>query len=231
MPHPAFSPELAPSYFYLFVRLHRGNMREERKVLTGNGRVGQHEALVSQGMVRVEVKQGVGPRGRERTWQSAGAILRAVCWRIIVVEDPRLASPQLRPFLPDRFPQSPQNSQVGVSSYCRTLLLKFMMNDALVVEEHLQHDLDFSGSLPRFFWSRLIFEAPLRCLLGSFRIKAVNPCFVSSNDPLKQFGVVGCRFEIETGRFLPGVLLIKIKSLGTRTALSLLTPKMSFIID
>ncbi|UYV81585.1 hypothetical protein LAZ67_20001601 [Cordylochernes scorpioides] len=54
--------------------------------------------------------------------------------RVIVVEDPRLVPPQLRPFLPDRFPQSPQNSQVGVSSYCRALLLKLMMNDALVVE-------------------------------------------------------------------------------------------------
>ncbi|UYV80593.1 hypothetical protein LAZ67_19000888 [Cordylochernes scorpioides] len=31
--------------------------------------------------------------------------------RVIVVEDPRLAPPQIRPFLPDRFPQSPQNSQ------------------------------------------------------------------------------------------------------------------------
>ncbi|UYV73948.1 hypothetical protein LAZ67_11001559 [Cordylochernes scorpioides] len=86
--------------------------------------------------------------------------------RVIVVEDLRLAPPQLRPFLPDRFPQSHQNSQVGVSSYCRALLLKFIMNDALVVEEHRQHDLDFAGSLPRFLWSRLIFEAPLRCLLG-----------------------------------------------------------------
>lgn len=59
-----------------------------------------------------------------------------VSWRIIVVQNPCVLSPQIRSFLPHFLPQTLHNDQTIMFIYGLALREKFVVDDAPIVEEN-----------------------------------------------------------------------------------------------
>lgn len=74
-------------------------------------------------------------------------------WRIVVVENPILGTPQVGSFSANILPQAPQDVTVEFFVHGLTLGYEFSVNNASRVKEDDEHAFDGAATLPGLLWS------------------------------------------------------------------------------